>query len=57
MSKRYLYAGIAVTLGLTAPATTALGAGPSSQDPNQPEIGLKISGTAVRQIPIVILPL
>ena len=27
-----------------------------AQDPNQPEIGLKISGTAQKQIPIAILP-
>jgi TolB protein len=30
--------------------------GPAAQDPNQPQIGLKITGTAQRQVPIAILP-
>src|SRR5262245_10260051 len=45
-----------INIVLVAAAFSGLLAAPaaSAQDPNGPEIGLKISGTAVRQIPLAI---
>jgi len=52
MTRRHRRTGFALLAGLAA--ATLLMAAP--QDPNEPQIGLKISGTAVRKIPIAILP-
>src|SRR5262245_57910298 len=47
---------LAAALCASAGPATARPRDPSAQDPNEPQIGLKISGTAVRKIPIAILP-
>lgn len=47
---------LAVMTALALGAAVAV-AGPAPQDPNQPQIGLKITGAAQRQIPIAVPPL
>jgi TolB protein len=55
MTTRRTFLPAALALLAAAAARTTAG-GPSPQDPNQPQIGIKITGTAQRQIPIAILP-
>ncbi|HZI92997.1 MAG TPA: Tol-Pal system beta propeller repeat protein TolB [Patescibacteria group bacterium] len=56
MNRRHHLVATALVLGVGTLALGSPHALPSPQDPNQPEIGLKISGTAIRKIPIAILP-